>query len=443
MKVLGIIAEYNPFHNGHEYQLNQCREMSGADYTVIVLGSDFNQRGQPSIVNKYVRTRMALSLGADLIIEMPQLAASASAAYFAGCGVSLLDHLGVVTHLGFGSESGDLKILSDTADHLRDETPEDAEKIRQMVRGGATYAAARSAVLTKAPDQPNDILATEYLAALNRRKSAIEPLTVGRIGMKYHGTSIADGHGAEPFSCDQGAFAAAGYGAAPTEAGHGVSCASASAIRSRTVELIAALRDPGLIKNDPDIAAVMPKAAFDIYTDHLSAFGAVTDADFYPLIRCALLSCEDPSQIFDISTALSHRLQNFVSIYGSREQWLGALKPKNYTWTRISRCLTHLLLRQTKEDAEMMAAKDFAPYVRILGIGANASPLLGAIKSHCDLPVISKMADAPKLLDRDALTLFEKNVFAARVYKSVEQTHSDQTVPDEYRESPRMGKCEK
>lgn len=414
MNILGIIAEYNPFHNGHNYQLSTCKKMADADYTVIILGSDFNQRGLPCIVNKYIRTTMALSCGADLVIEMPQLASSGSAAYFSGCGISLLDHLGVITHLGFGSECGDINVLNEAVQSLENETTETSRKLQNALKNGATYAAARNAAFfpeTKSVNQPNNILAVEYLKALHQRKSHITPVTVKRTGMNYNDT------------LDQ-------------QHKNLITYSSASAIRQRTKHLIDSLPSPNLIVNAKDIAASMPAASFDIFCQHLSNCYPLTVQDFYAIMRFALISCKNPSKIFDISTDFSNRLKSFESVYGDYDFWVEKIKSKNYTWSKVSRSLTHMMLHQTKTDALLMADMDNAPYVRILGFKKNATPLLKAVKNNCDLPVITKMADATKLLSANAITLFEKNIFSARIYKSVEQTKTAILLPDEYQHSP-------
>ena len=180
MKTAGIIAEYNPFHRGHQYQIDALRARTRADFIVVAMSGDFVQRGEPAVFDKYTRTRMALSCGADLVLELPVAFATSSAEDFAACGVALLDKLGAVDILCFGSELGEL------------EPEEFKSRLRELLKRGLSYPAARYAALSdhgvlKNPlSSPNNILAVEYLKALKRRKSAIAPVTIRREGQGYH-----------------------------------------------------------------------------------------------------------------------------------------------------------------------------------------------------------------------------------------------------------------
>ena len=196
MIVNGIVAEYNPFHNGHKYQLEESRRLTGADYTVIILSGNFVQRGTPALINKHLRTEMALKNGADLVIELPAIYATSSAEFFAMGAVSLLDQLKVVTNLCFGSECGDISLLNRIATILVQEPDDFSAKLKQLLCQGYSYPSARSeALMHYMPSladsnnifrSPNNILGIEYLKALLRRKSPIAPVTVRRIGADYH-----------------------------------------------------------------------------------------------------------------------------------------------------------------------------------------------------------------------------------------------------------------
>ncbi len=147
MKTVGIIAEYNPFHNGHAFQLAKAKEITGADYAVVVMSGNFVQRGFPAIMEKSLRAESALLCGADVVIELPVHYASASAEYFASGAVSLLDRLGVVDFLCFGSECGDIDVLSSLADMLLAEDNSFRESLKSHLKKGASYPQARSDAL--------------------------------------------------------------------------------------------------------------------------------------------------------------------------------------------------------------------------------------------------------------------------------------------------------
>ena len=204
MKTVGIITEYNPFHNGHRYQIRKARELTGADFVVTAMSGDFVQRGEPALFDKYTRTAMALEGGADLVLELPVRFATSSAEDFAACGVALLDRLGVVDHLCFGSELGRLDVLEQTADILVAEPDGFREELRKCLAAGYSYPRAREMALMKVMEagerrsddnmlsSPNNILGIEYLKALKRRDSRIQPLTIRRKGQGYHETALPE-----------------------------------------------------------------------------------------------------------------------------------------------------------------------------------------------------------------------------------------------------------
>ncbi|MBP5528504.1 MAG: nucleotidyltransferase family protein, partial [Lachnospiraceae bacterium] len=196
MKVAAIIAEYNPLHNGHEFQIKRARQLTGADFIIVVMSGDFTQRGVPAIIDKYQRTRMALNAGADLVIEMPLYYSCSSAEYFASGAINLLKGLGVVDYLVFGSECGDIKILTDIADVLINHKQEISGVIHGLVKEGISYPIARVRAVEEAiPNSyehveamnfPNNILGFEYIRAIKQFESSIIPVTNLRIGAGYH-----------------------------------------------------------------------------------------------------------------------------------------------------------------------------------------------------------------------------------------------------------------
>ena len=222
MKTAGIIAEYNPFHKGHEYQIRYTKEKLKADYVIVAMSGDYVQRGTPALISKHTRAEMALRCGADLVLEMPVSISTASAEAFAMGGVSLLDGLGVVDMLCFGSESGEISALKELAEILVEEPEEYKKLLKSFLSEGLTFPAARSQALTeyfKNPrnfsgddfdgvltpllnevtqilNTPNNILGIEYCKALLRLNSRICPVTIRREGMGYHETTVPEGDSA-------------------------------------------------------------------------------------------------------------------------------------------------------------------------------------------------------------------------------------------------------
>ena len=200
MKVVGIVAEYNPFHNGHMYQMRKVKEETGADYVVVAMSGNFLQRGVPALCDKFIRTEMALQCGADLVIEIPTLWATASAEYYAHAGVSLLAATGIVTHLAFGAETDDLDALLEISSVLKEEPDVYRAVLSNSIRTGNSFPVARkNALTTTLPhfkkeelddilDNPNNILALEYLKAI---PDSIQPILIKREGAGYH-SGISD-----------------------------------------------------------------------------------------------------------------------------------------------------------------------------------------------------------------------------------------------------------
>lgn len=202
MKITGIIAEYNPFHNGHRYQIQKARQITGADYVIVVMSGNFTQRGTPALIDKYSRAKMALMGGADLVLELPVCFATGSAEYFASGAIALLNQLGCVDSICFGSECGDIVPLKNLAQALVHETDDYKKILKSKLKSGSTYPVARNAALAETLDGfipydmilgfPNNILGIEYIKALIRQNSPIEPFTNKRIGSDYHSYKLAD-----------------------------------------------------------------------------------------------------------------------------------------------------------------------------------------------------------------------------------------------------------
>ena len=203
MKIVGLIAEYNPFHNGHRYHIEQAKKITGADHAVVVMSGDYVQRGIPACMPKRLRAEMALKCGASAVFELPVCYATGSAELFAEGAVSLLDRLGIVDTLVFGSECNDLESLSQIADLLVEEPELYRTVLRFHLKNGASYPMARQEAVSACLrgnhcsfllNDPNNILGIEYLKALKRQKSRIIPYTIARRGAHYHDPDLHDSY---------------------------------------------------------------------------------------------------------------------------------------------------------------------------------------------------------------------------------------------------------
>lgn len=388
MKIAGIIAEYNPFHKGHKYQITCTRKHFGADYVIVAMSGDYVQRGTPALLPKHTRAEMALKCGADLVLELPVSVSTASAELFAKGGVQLLENLGVVDFLCFGSESGSVSELKSLAAVLTKEPEEYKQVLKKHLSQGKTFPSARALALqeyvkTASCDSlkhaeeillsPNNILGIEYCKALLRIKSSIEPCTLKREGAGYHDTSLFNQN------------------------------PSASAIRKHFLSS----------KNNlKDMEEALPKEVFPVLLKAFTENVFVTEEDLSLLLHYRLLEEQKPELFLDVSPELSRRICNTRNKYQSFSQFVSLLKTKEMTQTRIQRALLHLLL-QIRETPENI------PFARVLGFRRESTPLLKEIKKRSSIPLVTKVSDAAKILAEPDQKLLYETVFASNVYESV------------------------
>lgn len=386
MKIVGLITEYNPFHAGHLYHMQQARELTGADYCVVLMSGSFVQRGEPAIFDKYRRTKAALLAGADLVLEMPVAFSTASAHEFAAYGVALLSAIGVDAVV-FGSECGQIEFLKQAASALNHESAEFQERLRKGLKAGLTYPQARAKALemedtwASVLSSPNNILGIEYLRAAEDLHSPMEFYTISRKGSGYHEDTLADAN-----------------------------FPSASAIR-------------GIIRNslskDKDLldilASHLPAVTHPAYTGAVPVF---VD-DFSELLNAAVLQLQATFSIADLSPELAARLAKPPYFPLSFEERIQALKTRQLTYTRVNRALLHLVLGMREEDISRWKEEGYALYARILGFRRQSSPLLSCLHKKSSIPLITKMADAAQNLSPSALALLEQEVYASHLYQTV------------------------
>lgn len=397
MKVTAVIAEYNPFHNGHLYQLDTIRQTCDTDSIIVVMSGDFMQRGIPAIVDKYERCQMALDNGADLVFELPVYFALGSAEYFAQGAVSLIDKLGVVDFLHFGSESGDASLLYRfTSTTLAHESDAYRTALNRHLKLGCSFPAARDNALSELfsddsgikqlVSAPNNILGIEYIKALIQRDSTIKPVTLARKGEGYASDSLAPD-----------------------------SFASANAIR-RALFADTQNRIPDPIKNHvpTSVYASLQQNTF-LYTNDFS------ELLLYKMLQDAVSGKDAFAAYYDIGEPLSHTMHNKLPGYTTFEDFALLCKTRNLTYTRICRGLMHILLDMTQENADALKQQDYAQYARLLGFTARGRQLLGSIKANASIPVITKPSSALRHLSGTALMSLRSDIHAADIYDSVRQ----------------------
>ena len=409
MKTVGIIAEYNPFHNGHLYQLKKAKEITGADFAVVVMSGDFTQRGTPAVFDKYTRCRLSLLAGADLCIELPVVYATASAELFAKGAVSLLSALGVDA-LCFGSECGEIAPLREIASLLFAEPPAYKEALNKALKEGLSFPSARAVAVRKcahtdslsgvdaaASDSlsgvdaaasdvlasPNNILGIEYLKALlaleKNGQHAPVPYTIKREGDGYLSHTLSE----ESFC-------------------------SAMALRK------------GIAEENPDLLRYVPESIRQEFSDTCQTKSALCADDFSGMLFYKLLSEKDAGydSYLDVSSDLSDKIRKNLGTFTTFSAFCeNSLKSKDITLTRVYRSLLHILLSIKKED--LPAA---APYARILGFREASFEVFGCL-SKKNIPLLSRLKDASSLLSPEALSCLSKDIFAAQLYEHVRMQH--------------------
>lgn len=404
MIVNGIMAEYNPFHNGHVYHINRSKEMTGADYTIIVMSGNFVQRGAPAIIDKQTRTRMALENGADLVIELPAYYSVSSAEYFAKGGVGILDKLGVVNYLCFGSECSDINLLNKFAKILLEEPLEYREYLHRFLRDGMSFPLARNNALvhydpslfdaSKLLEAPNNILALEYIKALTKRASKITPVTLAREGSNYHDRFISSNS----------------------------TKASAQAIRE------AILSTPR-----GDYRPVMPENACSLLEAELENNRLIDIDDFSGMLYYKLLMEREIgyTAYLDISQELSDRIVNLLPQFVSIKQFADLLKTRDRTYTRITRCLMHILLDISSSALEEYAMVDYVPYAKVLGFRKQSEQLLSEIKMKSSIPLITNLADAKRDLYEEPGKMLRNEIKINEIYLAAQAIKTGQPARSE------------
>ena len=368
--VVGIIAEYNLFHNGHALQLDYARKTLGADKIIVALSPDFTQRGEIAILSKYERARIALELGVDLVVQIPVNSATDSSLGYAYGSIKVLDSLGVIDTLLFSAEDDNIDILSKIAEIELEENDTYTKAINTSLTQGLSYPKARenailesiktsnpeiqSNIVAKILSKPNNILAIEYLKALRLIDSSITPVCMKRTGSSYNDDVIKG------------------------------NIASATAIRNA-------------IKNNEfdHVEAVVPPKAYSLYKKCYSNSEFLYPNDISLMLGYKLLD-GDFTIYKDCNEELSNKISNELSNYTNMTSFRGLIKSKNITESRISRVLCHILLNITNELYIESNGKVYPhiPYILILGFNDDGASLMNQIKSNHTLPYFTSINDA-------------------------------------------------
>lgn len=417
MKTAAIIAEYNPFHNGHEYQLKKVKEQFKCDFIIVIMSGEFTQRGIPAICNKNIRTNIALECGADIVIELPTIFATGSAEIFANGAIRILNNLNSVDYLVYGTEQlYNLDIFHKIISILNDEPEKFKINLKENISKGYSYPSSVEIALMSYTNLtkddfnniflPNNLLALEYEKQLYKINSNIKSYQLNRIGHGYSELSLEGNY------------------------------VSSSALRK-------------LIKNDSKtydkthLYKYMPQIAADILNDYFSLYCPIFEDDFsyilYTNLYLKIISDNLQSQFIenylDCSKDLINKISKNFCEYYSFTQFVSLLKSKDLTYNRINRALCHLMLDIKKDLWEDVKGDNNCLYARVLGFNDKAVQLLKKLKKFSSIPIITKTSDAHKILDGNALNLFEQSITASNIYHDVCRIKSGKKTYNEYQYS--------
>ena len=395
MKVLGIVVEYNPFHNGHIYHIERSREITGSDAVVCVMSGNFIQRGEPALLNKFARAKTALGCGADLVIELPHLYAMSSAEAFAFGAIKILDGIGIVDCISFGSEHGNVEALDSIAGVLAEEPVEYRLELKKQLELGLAFPVCRQKALRKylqdtsvldlsgLLETSNNILGIEYLKALKKLNSSIKPYTVARVLNSYNSAELTG-----PVS-------------------------SATAIRNSIAG------GNGLYNISPETAQALPPFSQAVMERELSAGRGPNSTKMFEDIIFSLIRRMSPGQIREfpgVSEGLEYRIKSAGENSGSIEELIDSICTKRYAQTRIQRILFSMLTGLTKAETELFMQYGGPQYARVLGFNNIGRRLLSMMKKKSSLPVIVKTADFKNSCNKLLARMLEIEAFSTDMY---------------------------
>ena len=403
---IGIIAEYNPFHKGHLYQINSIRKIFPDKNIIICMSGNYVQRGEPAIFPISLRTKCALSGGADLVIEMPSVYSSASSEIFASAGVLTLAKTGVVDTLCFGAECDDISTLDALSNFFLNESDDYKKTLKSFLSTGISYPKARGEAASlclkdesvkDVLNRPNNILAIEYIKAIKKHNLPIKPYIIKRTANNHDSLNIDNDY------------------------------CSSSALRN------------AIYKKNEDINSLLikqiPHKALNILNNSSIAKPIFFD-DFYLFLQYRLLNDNDKIiKYFEVSNDLCNKINNINIFPNTLNELMDLLSGKQITNARIRRCLLNILLGRTNDQIKEAIQHGYIEYIRILGAKENTTDILKEMKKNCSLPLINKTSYCKKQLSKEGLWMFEREVFENNIYRQVFYNKYNIVLPTDYEQS--------
>jgi len=418
MNILGLIVEYNPFHNGHLYHLTKSLEITNATHSVAIMSGNFLQRGEPALFDKYTRAEIAVKNGVDLVIELPTMFACQSAELFAHGAVTTLNSLNCINSICFGSEEGNVDILYTISKILVDEPDEFKDFLRSYLDEGMLYPTARSLALfnyiykydlldiskeklLSILNSSNNILGLEYIKCLLKLQSNIKPFTISRISASYNSENIDS------------------------------NICSATAIRKSLKDY----NDLSIIHN------VVPKATYNRLESRLNDnFSPMFDDEYFNIINSIVLrDINILNKYFEVNEGIENKIYQNVFTANTLSDLQLSIKSKRYTLTKIKRTLNNILLGITKANMEKVKNINPIPYVRILAFNDKGREILKTIKNSSEINIINKFSNISFAMDDDKFkTMIDYDIKASNMYNMIYYKNNKHLLkgPMDYYTSP-------
>ena len=433
MSTVAIIAEYNPFHNGHKYHLEQSKHLTGADNAVVVMSGNFVQRGEPAIFNKQVRAEAAIINGLDIVFELPVRFSTASAQDFAYASVEMINSLGIADYLSFGAETDDIKVLQRIADCLTKESVSFKAALNDYLKDGYSFPKARSLALGEELGEqyleiistPNNILAIEYLSALAKLDSNIKPIVVKRFGVEHDSEMTASKYASGKMIRRLMSANDRSISTYIPKASYSDNYISSFLRKARNNENM----DPNTA--DTAICTGIKDTSANKYSGIYDDMNAIFSTDIEPLINHELIKLQnnhnnssDYDSILDISPDIMNKLRK-LSLPAAYEEIIDGLKSKELTRSRICRVLIHLLL-----DIKDIKDGLCCPYATLLALRKESSKLLRTINEKANINIINKRSDY-KPNSEYAAKLYIYDFYATYIYNLLYFNKTGIRLPNE------------
>lgn len=387
MKILGIIAEYNPMHTGHIYHINEAKKITHSDYVVAIMSGSFTEQGNIALIDKFTRAKFAIENGIDIVIELPSIFAVSDAGNFASKAIQILNDLSIIDSICFGAENDNISLFNKTTDILIEKDEQIWIDIRKELKKGNSFAKARNKVLTNYLDKdeiklinsPNNVLALEYLKNLKLTNSSIAPYAILR-NNDFNDNKLNENY------------------------------TSSTSIRN-------------VLEKNIDIQILKKYLTQDIY-NYIQTSSLLFNKDFFEILKYKIISMsiDDIKNINGVNEGIENKIKKEIIDVYSYEDYIFKLKSKRYELSKIKRILINILLNITKTDFDKLKSED-ANYAHILAFNHNKKELLSNLCNNSKIPVLTSLNKKNiSILNSKQKKLLDFDIYSSNIYSGLNKT---------------------